>query len=247
MLSLREILIRAFFRTRGIPRVVNGVSLRVAPAVRALFTPDYDRPLADFLRDRVRVGDEVWNVGANVGIWTLQMASWVGSAGTVVAFEPNPATVAVLRDNVRLNGLEARVEIVQSAVGEHEGQVAFFAAGTDGMSRAGQANPALGETTTLTVAVTTLDRVAAARGTTPSWIVMDIEGWELHALRGARHVLSRSHIVVEMHPSAWPWSGHSRSDFEQLLTELRLRAVPISGQRDALADYGHIHLEPVTE
>ena len=107
MLSLRETLIRAFFRTRGAPRVVNGVSLRVAPAVRARFTPDYDRPLADFLRSRVRVGDEVWNVGANVGIWTLQMASWVGSTGTVVAFEPNPATVAVLRHNIRLNGLES--------------------------------------------------------------------------------------------------------------------------------------------
>ena len=247
MLSLRETLIRAFFRTRGVPRVVNGVSLRVAPAVRARFTPDYDRPLADFLRSRVRVGDEVWNVGANVGIWTLQMASWVGSTGTVVAFEPNPATVAVLRHNIRLNGLGERIEIVQSAVGEHEGQVEFFAAGTDGMSRAGQAHPTLSETTTLMVPATTLDTVAASRGTAPSWIVMDIEGWELHALRGARHVLGRSNIVVEMHPSAWPWSGHSRSDFEQLLNDLRLRAVPLSGQRDALADYGHIRLERVNE
>ena len=247
MLSLRETLIRAFFGIRGIPRVVNGVPLRVVPAVRALFTSDYDRPLADFLRSRVRVGDEVWNVGANVGIWTLQMATWVGPTGKVVAFEPNPATVAVLRNNVRLNGLAGRVEIVQSAVGEDEGQVQFFAADTDGMSRAGKANPGLSKTTTFMVPVTTLDRVADSRGTMPSWIVMDIEGWELHALRGAHHVLSRSRLVVEMHPSAWPWSGHSRSDFEHLLSAWRLRAVPLSGQRDVLADYGHIHLEPFTE
>ncbi len=242
--SARERLVRLLTRRRGVHRTVNGVPLRVASPVRALFTSDYDRPLADFLRSRVEPGSEVWNVGANVGIWVLQMATWVGPSGKVVAFEPNATTAEVLRENVRLNGLETRVEIVESAVGEQVGHVDFFAAGTDGMSRAGQPNPLLPDATARRVPVTTLDAFAAGRPRLPSWILMDVEGWEISALRGAWSVLRQSGVAVELHPSAWPWSGHSRADLEQLLDTYALDAVPLTDQKDVLGDYGHVHLRP---
>jgi hypothetical protein len=85
LMSVRERALRAVTRGRGVGRVVNGIPLRVASPVRALFTGDYDRPLADFLKSRIEPGDEVWNVGANVGIWALQIATWVGPSGRVVA------------------------------------------------------------------------------------------------------------------------------------------------------------------
>lgn len=240
----RENLVRLLTRRAGVSRTVNGVPLRVASPVRGLFTADYDRPLADFLRGHIEPGSEVWNVGANVGIWVLQIATWVGPDGKVVAFEPNATTAEVLRENVRLNGLQARVEIVESAVGEEVGHVEFFAAGTDGMSRAGQPNPLLPDATARRVPVTTLDAFAASRPRLPSWILMDVEGGEISALRGARHVLEESRIAVELHPSAWPWSGQSRADLEQLLDAYALDAVPLTDQKDVLGDYGHVHLRP---
>ena len=112
-LSSREQVIRALTRRRGVERRVNGTPFRVASPARALFTEDYDRPLADFLKSRIRPGDDVWNVGANVGIWVLQIATWVGEGGRVVAFEPNAETAATLRENIRLNGFESRVEVVE--------------------------------------------------------------------------------------------------------------------------------------
>jgi len=81
----------------------------------------------------------------------------------VVAFEPNAETAATLRENIRLNGFESRVEVVECVVGEQVGEVDFFAAGTDGMSRAGQANPLLQDATARRVPVTTLDAFANAR------------------------------------------------------------------------------------
>ena len=243
-LSLRERLIRTLTWTRGVERRVNGVPLRVASPSRALFTPDYDRPLADFLHSRIRPGDEVWNVGANVGIWVLQMAAWVGPHGRVVAFEPNHDTAEILRENVRLNGFQSRVEIVESAIGEQAGEVDFYGAGTDGMSRAGQPNPLLPHATRRRVPVVTLDAFAASRNRFPSWILMDVEGWEIAALRGARQVLTQAQVAVEMHPSAWEWSGHSRNDFERLLADCSLRAVGLTGQTDVYGDYGHAHLAP---
>jgi FkbM family methyltransferase len=244
-LSTREQVVRALTRRRGVERHVNGVRLRVASPTRALFTRDYDRPLADFLRSRVQPGAEVWNVGANVGIWVLQMAAWVGPGGRVVAFEPNAETADTLRENVRLNGFEPRVEVIQSAVGERVGEVDFYASGTDGMSRAGQPNPLLPDARVRRVPVTTLDAFAGTRNRVPSWILMDVEGWEIAALRGARRVLEQAQVAVEMHPSAWSWSGHNRKDFEHLLGEHGLRAVGLSSQADVFEDYGHAYLARV--
>ena len=71
---------------------------------------------------------------------------------------------------------------------------------------------------------------------------MDVEGWEIAALRGARQVLTHAQVAVEMHPSAWEWSGHTRHDFERLLTDYGLRAVGLNSQADVFEDYGHAHL-----
>jgi FkbM family methyltransferase len=160
-----------------------------------------------------------------------------------VAFEPNAATAAMLRENVRLNGLEFRVEIVECAVGDHVGHVDFFGADMDGMSRAGQPNPLLPHASARRVPVTTLDAFAAGRTRMPSWILMDVEGWEIAALHGGREVLRHSRVAVELHPSAWAWSGHSRADLERVLGDYGLRGVGLSGQADVLGDYGHAYLE----
>lgn len=241
---VRELMLRAATRGRGVRRVVNGVVVRVDPRGRLSFVPSYDAPVAAYLRAHVAPGSEVWNVGANVGVYTLQLAAMVGDAGRVVAFEPNPLASAILRENVRLNHLCARVEIVDLAVGEHQGNVDLFTSGADGMARAGLPNPLLRNTTSVRVAVTTLDALAAARSRMPSWVVMDIEGWEIAALRGARSLLRHSSLIVELHPTAWAWSGHRREDLEALLKEFNLEVHSLVGQADPLAEHGQVLLRP---
>jgi FkbM family methyltransferase len=242
--DLRESAIRTAMSGRGLSRVVNGLPLRVDPVGRQTFTPTYDAGATDYLRRELREGMEAWNVGANVGVYTLQLAHWVGATGRVVAFEPNPEARAVLIRNVALNSLQARVEIVASAVGEAPGSVDFFTSGADGMGRAGQANPLLAGTRRIQVPVTALDQFATARGRKPALVVMDIEGWEIAALRGARSLLASTRFIVELHPDAWKWSGHTRADLEAILDEAGLDASPVSGQADPLADHGQVVLQP---
>jgi FkbM family methyltransferase len=238
----REPVIRALFSRRGVARTVNGIPLRVDPVGRHTFTPIYDAGATSYLRASLREGMEVWNVGANVGVYTLQLAHWVGVTGRVVAFEPNPAARAVLARNVALNALQSRVEIVSSAVGAAAGRVDFFTSGADGMGRAGRPNPKLARTDRFAVAVATLDDVAAARGRRPDVVMMDIEGWEVGALQGARSLHGISRFVVELHPDAWQWSGHSRADLETLLAAAHLTARPLSGQSDPLGEHGQVAL-----
>jgi len=231
----------------GIPWMINGVTYRVVPRHRYQMASAYDAHLAAWLTARVRPGQTALDVGANVGVYVLQFAHWSRPDGRVIAVEPNPSARAVLERHVRLNGLDRRVEIVSAAVGAAAGEAALFAFDADGMSRLGAPNPMLASrATAITVPVVSLDDLCESRALAPDWLFIDIEGFEIVALSGARRLLATRKqsmgIVVEMHPDSWEVAGTSRADAESLLRELGLRAEPLSGQVDPLAVYGHVWL-----
>lgn len=233
----------------GIAWPINGVTYRVAPRYRYQLPSAYDPRLAEWLAERVRPGQTALDVGANVGVYVLQFAHWSRPDGRVIAVEPNPSARAVLEKHVRLNGLERRVDIVPAAIGATAGEATLFAMDTDGMSRLGAPNPTLaGRAAAITVPVVSLDDLCESRALAPDWLMLDIEGFEIAALSGARRLLTtRRHsmgVVVEMHPDSWEVAGTSRADAESLFRELRLRAEPLSGQTDVFATYGHIWLRP---
>ncbi len=239
----RELALRVATSGRGVPRTINGLDVRVDSGTRNWFSGEYERPVAALLRHHVQPGAEVWNVGANIGVYALQLGAWVGCDGLVLAFEPNPFAAKLLTENVRLNGLHDRIEILRLAIGESPGEADLHARAADPMSRLGRPNPVLTVTECVRVPVTTLDEVAERRQTRPAWVIMDIEGWEISALRSARRLLGHSRFVIELHPEAWPWSGHCRSDLEKLLSHVGLEAVPLTGQADALGEHGHVFID----
>jgi FkbM family methyltransferase len=233
----------------GMPWLINGVTYRVVPRHRYQMASAYDADLAGWLAQRVRPGQTALDVGANVGVDVLQFAHWSRPDGRVIAVEPNPSARAVLERHVRLNGLERRVDIVAAAVGAAAGEAALFVVDVDGMSRLGAPNPMLaGRASAIPVPVVSLDDLCESRALAPDWLFLDIEGFEIAALSGARRLLTARRrsmsVVVEMHPDAWEVAGTSRADAESLFHELRLRVEPLSGQADALATYGHVWLRP---
>ena len=232
---------------RGIEWEINGATYRIDPRYRHCMAHDYDAPTARFLRERVRPGAVCFNAGANIGVYVLQFARWSGPTGRVVAFEPNPAAAEVLVRHVCLNHLEDVVTIETVAIGVAEGSATLYRAGADGMSRLGEPNELIADRAVpITVPVTTLDGFCARSGLVPDWLLMDIEGFEIAALRGAMSLIGRQRgkigIVVEMHPSVWESAGTARDAAEQFLSESGLRAVPLAGQRNPLREHGLVHL-----
>jgi FkbM family methyltransferase len=237
---------------RGMLRTVNGRErFRIEPGRRALFPDTYEPAACAYLRRRVQPGATCLNVGAHVGVYALCLSEWAGAEGRVYAFEPNPRTGEILATHVRLNARHPRVRIVPAAVSDVPGRQTFFAAEErfSGLSRLGAPNPDMpaARTTAVDVPVTTIDAFCGETGITPDWLVIDIEGYEVRALRGAVDTLRRGRprlgIVVEMHPALWAASGASRGEVEALLRALSLHPVPLGGQRDPLADHGMVALE----
>ncbi|MDQ4142755.1 MAG: FkbM family methyltransferase [Actinomycetota bacterium] len=165
------------------PRAMDMVIGRYEPAIQALLETTLVR------------GDVAFDIGANLGYFTLVMAKQVAPGGRVVSFEPDPEVLSVLTDNVNRNVEDSdAVTVVATAVGADAG-TAKFASGW--RSTRGRIVSDGGD---FEVEVMTVDD-AAARFGAPRLMKIDVEGAELDVLRGAEDVLrsARPVVLVEVH------------------------------------------------
>jgi FkbM family methyltransferase len=151
---------------------------------------------AMFWRDLPLDGLVIYDVGAFHGILTLFFAA---RAARVVAYEPNEMNHARLIENIRLNNL-TNVEVRKLAVGSRarSGTLLYSPSMAGGGSLDSRAVAPISQQ----VEITTLDKdIAAASLPAPDLIKIDIEGWELAALEGARATLDAHHprLFLEMH------------------------------------------------
>ncbi len=243
-----EALLGSLHGGQGIHWTVNGVEYRIAPAERPRFGQNYETETAAFLSKRIRAGMTCFDVGANVGAYVLQLAHWSAPSGKIVAFEPNQGARDVLAQHILWNALTSRVQVVPAAIAAEPGEQTLFAEGASGMSRLAEPNNSLAQTArSERVTVTTVDAFCAAGNAPPDVLLIDIEGFEIEALRGARATIlsHRPLIVVEMHPNVWASANTTLASAEALLAELRLRPVALSGQSDPLNEHGQVWLEAV--
>jgi FkbM family methyltransferase len=169
----------------------------------------------------------------------------VRPGGRIYAFEPTPRTREALTDHLGLNEVADDVTVVPMAVGDRDGAAEFFTYHDSPENTLAAAHSRLPGARAVTVQLTTIDGFCEGRSIVPSLIKLDVEGFELHALRGARRTLMRHRprVVIEVHPMNWPDAGVDRRTAEELLSELGCRAIPIDGQADPLAELGHVILE----
>lgn len=231
-------------RGKGVPRRINGEPpIFISPKYR--WVPEtYEPTVCAWVKERLKPGDVIFDVGAQLGVYALLGARWVAPGGRVFAFEPGPETVSALRRHVKLNDAEKIVEVVPAACGASPGTATMFTVGTHDHNTLSPAALGLKDPQAVEVQVVTLDAFSKERGIRPHLVKIDTEGWELHILRGAVDLVEQEDIffVVEMHPYAWEGAGYDRADMERFLQEHRVAAVPLTGQTDPLAEYGDTFL-----
>jgi FkbM family methyltransferase len=137
----------------------------------------------------------VMDVGANIGDFTVMAASRC-SLGRVYAVEPISEYIPVLEINKKLN-LLSNVEIIQVALGDHEGEIRLTVAGGQSSTHFGSA------TDTETARLTTLPQLMRDCGIEQiDLLKMDCEGAEWEILPSAREALPRvRQICMEFHPA----------------------------------------------
>jgi FkbM family methyltransferase len=149
----------------------------------------YEYEKQEQFRQTIKPGDVVYDVGANVGFYTLLASVLVGPPGKVISFEPLPRNLALLRRHIQLNRLR-NVEVYAGAVSGKPGTARFDAEGLPEMGH-------LSDRGQFEVEVFQLDElVASGRIPPPQVMKIDVEGAELDVLEGASRLLREHRPVI---------------------------------------------------
>jgi FkbM family methyltransferase len=154
----------------------------------------YERAEQKLVAKTVRPGTVFFDVGANVGFYTLLASLLVGDNGRVFAFEPLPKNIDYLEKHLALNGAK-NVTLLKAAVSDHSGQARFYETScraTGQISGAGS----------LPVELVSLDDLFLNGALPlPDYLKIDVEGAEFLVLSGAQHLLDlgRPTIFLSTH------------------------------------------------
>ena len=148
----------------------------------------------------IRPGDCVWDVGANIGLYSELFAEAVGSTGAVVSFEPSPDCVATIEARRLASSAKSSWQVVAGALSDTDGQAWFSVAG--GSTAPGNHLADHPENSTIQVRKFRADSIFAAGYPSPSVIKIDVEGFEGEVLDGLGALLagqSLKAICAEVH------------------------------------------------
>ena len=159
----------------------------------------YEFSLRRFLDLHLNSDDVFIDVGAHWGVHSLTAATRWPNQVSVLAIEAHPENSTRLRSWVERNRLGADVEVIPNAIGDREG-VAQMRVDGSSMGHSLRAHVReFGLTTTIEVGMTTLDQLLISRAQL-RWrriiLKIDVEGFELEVLSGARQLLSSGHVAA---------------------------------------------------
>ncbi len=162
--------------------------------------------LAALVARHVPPSSTVIDVGANIGLSTIMLARL---ARHVVAYEPSPPNVALLRRNLALNGI-TNVEVRAAAASSEPGMLQFHVLPHGAGSHVVGSGHVLTDTIgAVSVPAVTLDSEALPR---IAFIKIDAEGHEPDVLAGARRLLARDRPLIYTEVNLWclsAFAGHS--------------------------------------
>ena len=167
---------------------------------------EYDWPQITWLKALLQPGSRLIFAGAHIGAVLIPLVRHAATRAAI-AYEPSPRNYRLLTMNLRLNAMDG-VVAVNAALGEKCGKIQF----TENSINTGNSRVApAGE---ITVEMETLDRTVPADWDSIDLIVMDTEGSEVAAMRGAQATLARTrNLYVEFSPEQLGEQGSNAAEF----------------------------------
>jgi len=167
------------------------------PLARGVLEP----PVQQALECVIEPGHVVYDIGANVGFFSLLAARLAGATGRVVAVEPAPQCAAAVRANADLNGL-ATITVLEVAAGATAHRERLWVVADQSWSHLESRGRHPDAIAAVETEVVVLDELVASGELPPPDVVkLDIEGSELEALAGMRATIAthRPVLVCEVH------------------------------------------------
>lgn len=204
---LLERAVRGMVLRRTLPGGFRSQPLFVSPEARLSYLFQslgrVERRLLEWARELVGPGEVVWDVGAHCGVFGFASAVLAGPSGAVVAVEPDPFLVELMRrSRDSLGAHDAAVEVVHAEIAGRSGKatthVSARGRAEKWISGSGPSTPVRGE-----LDVVTLDQLAEGRKA-PTVVRLDAKHTTGRVLAGAERLLGdlRPTLLLEVPPHA---------------------------------------------
>jgi len=185
----------------------------------------YEPYLTELMLSKIKVGDVVLDIGANIGYYAVLFADKVGKKGKVIAIEPDPINFEILQKNIKENKL-FNVVAVQAAAGNENKKMKIFE------SKENFGDHRMWEET-LRPAGTSLDREAKPvfcrklddllkelEYQKIDFIKMDVQGFESLVIEGGEKIIEKNKPTIFF--EYWPWGNKKAgSDIKKMMEFFR--------------------------
>jgi FkbM family methyltransferase len=169
-------------------------------------------------------GDTILDIGTNIG-WVAQNMAAISATGSVIGFEPDPLNFQRCSDNLALNNFK-NLTVLPIGIGSVNDSARMEVRTTSNL--AGNRIAPAGATSTTEVKIMRLDDVEEVQKlSTIDLIKIDVEGYEIHVLRGAAGTLNRHHPVlfIELDDNNLKDQGDSAQGLVKFLLEVGYRKI----------------------
>lgn len=182
--------------------------------VYPVFKRRQDQEEIALLKQYIRPGDTVLDIGANIGFYTRILSELAGETGKVYAFEPDTTNFRYLHRNA---GNLQNVSLYNQAVSDHTGSITLYKSTMLNVDHRTYAPDAFSEK--YEIPCVCPDELLD--GKPVHFIKIDIQGYEYFAFRGMRRILETNRdlrILSEFFPYGIKKSGVSLAVFLDLFT-----------------------------
>lgn len=190
----------------------------------------YEKEVQLLMKAALKPGDRFVDIGANIGMISLYAAYLVTDKGTVNSFEPNPDCIAAIESSVKANHL-THVKLYPVALADKEDKLQLnLSSAHTGTATLAKINDTV---KSFEVDVVIGDNLLLIDSTPIKMVKIDVEGFELRALKGIKKSLELSQpmLITEFIDSHFERAGTSSNEIKIFISELGYKPYGISLQR----------------
>lgn len=208
----------------------------------------YELPVQEEMAGLLKPGDVFYDVGANIGFFSVIGAKLVGTQGQVYAFEPVPENIRILSHNLDMNHF-THVTVIPKAVSSATGGGELLLAIHPGGSALTSGDAPVDLKGSMPIELVSIDDLIFERSFKPPNVIkIDVEGAEAEVLAGLRRTLQQYHptLVYEIDDQDPVHFKDKRDNLESILANNGYRVVRIpDSYRGSAWMVGHFLATPV--
>jgi len=202
---------------------VQGFKLKKGRTTRlAILTGEVDPSITKIIKNIVKPGMSVFDLGANFGWFTLVLSKLVGESGHVYYFEADTTLVKTINENVKRNNL-TNVSVFPWAISNKSETAMFYL--NDSYDTRSQLDSIKIKGKSIEVNTISVDEFCQKQNVKPDFIKMDIEGSEPKAFEGMENIVTENSdliIITEFNQGAIKDVASSVEDFIKIIKKLNL-------------------------